>query len=273
METSKNNPLNVPMAIVIAGLLIAGALFLRGGSGALSLPAEVRQPTVMQPPPMLGAITLRPIDATRDHIRGNPNANVVFVEFSDTECPFCKRFHVTMQQVMSEYGKSGKVAWVYRQYPIVGLHSKAPKESEATECAYELGGNGKFWEYLDQVFEKTNSNDSLDPAMLPRIATNIGLNETAFNDCLSSGRQKPRVDADYADGSGAGVNGTPHSILVLKDPISEGDRKTLLSLYQPYGDPRTGELPVAFSLDGLRVSVNGALPYQIIKSTIDTLLK
>lgn len=271
-STSTKNPLNVPMAIVIAGLLIAGAIFLRGsGSEGAVLKKEALQPSVQTPPPELGAITLKPLSAS-DYIRGNPSADIVFVEFSDTECPFCKRFHTVMQQTINEYGKLGRVAWVYRQYPIVGLHSKAPKESEALLCAGELGGNAKFWEYTDKVFATTNSNDSLDPALLPKIAGDIGLDVTSFTECLSSGRQKARVDSEYNDGVSAGVNGTPHSVLVLKTPISEKNRKALMALVEQYRDNQ-GQLPVTFSVDGLRVGFNGALPYQIVKATIDTLLK
>ena len=250
------------MALVIAGLLIAGA----------SSQVATKQPPVVQPPPSLDAITLKPVDVARDHIRGNPDADVVFVEFSDPECPFCKRFHTVMQQLINEYGKSGKVAWVYREYPIVQLHSKAPKESEALECSAELGGNEKFWNYLDRLMTLTNSNDSLDPSNLPRIATDVGLNEALFMDCLSSGRQQARVKSDFDDGVAAGVQGTPHSVLVLKAPISAKSRQSVLGLMEQFRD-QNGDLPVNFSLDGLRVGLNGALPYQSVKATVDALLK
>lgn len=271
MEVSKSSPLNVPMAIVVAGGLIAGAIFLRGNT-SVTAPLEAKQPAAIVQPPALGTLTLREIDETRDHIRGNPNAPVVFVEFSDTECPFCKRFHVTMQHVIDEYGKSGKVAWVYRQYPIPQLHSKAPKEAEALECAAELGGNAKFWEYADRIFAITPSNDGLDASALPRVATEIGLNETAFMDCLSSGRQQTRVQSDIADGTAAGVNGTPHSVVVLKEPVSAGNKKALLDIMEPFRD-QFGQLPITFSMDGLRIGISGALPLDAVKKTIDTLLK
>ena len=99
-----------------------------------------------------------------DHLRGDPKAKVKVVEFSDLECPFCKRFHVTMQQVIEEY--DGKVAWIYRHFPLDSLHSKARKEAEASECAAELGGNDGFWAYIDKLFEITPSNNGLDPNLL-----------------------------------------------------------------------------------------------------------
>lgn len=274
MESSpKQNTLTIPLAIVVAGLLIAGAIFLsQSGDGAPQTErAEKNTPSTNTEMGQTAPLTIRPVSGD-DHIRGNPNADIVIVEYSDTECPFCKRFHATMQQVISEYGKSGKVAWVYRQFPIVELHSKAPKESEALECAAELGGSATFWDYTDQIFAITPSNDGLDLSALPRVAREMGLDETQFTACLESGRQAARVQSDYKDGVTVGVNGTPHSVLLLKRAPGTRTRQTLLALYEPYRDPR-GLLPINFSDDGMRVSLGGAMPFDILKQTIDHLLK
>jgi protein-disulfide isomerase len=166
---------------------------------------------------------------SKDHIRGNPDAPVKIVEYSDTECPFCKRFHPTMQQVMDEYGGSGQVAWVYRHFPLDSLHKKARKEAEATECAAEQGGNDKFWSYLDRLMEVTPANDGLDPAELPKIAQYVGLDVTKFNECLSSGRFADKVEEDTQNAMATGGNGTPWSIVVGKD-----GKKYPLSGAQPY---------------------------------------
>lgn len=98
-----------------------------------------------------------------DHILGSIDAPVKIVEYSDLECPFCKQFHNTMQKIMSEYGTE-KVAWVFRQFPLSQLHSKAPKEAEASECVAELGGNDAFWKFIDKINEVTPSNNKLDQA-------------------------------------------------------------------------------------------------------------
>lgn len=266
----KQNPLTLPVAIVIAGVLIAGAIFLR--SSASSDSNEKEQPKVKAPSVSQEELTLAPVDAARDYIRGNPNADIIFVEFSDTECPFCKRFHTTMLRVMEEYGKTGTVAWVYRQFPIPELHRKAPKESEALLCAAELGGNGKFWEYTDRIFEVTPSNDGLDLAELPRIASAIGLDGGSFEECLASGRHAARVQNEFKDGSAAGANGTPYSVLTLRNPVSDDDKNALTALMEPFRDPY-GELPMRFSQDGLRIGLSGALPFDALKATIDILLK
>jgi protein-disulfide isomerase len=156
-------------------------------------------------------IGIRPV-TSRDHIRGDLKAPVKIIEFSDTECPLCKRLHPTLQQVVQQY--SGKVAWVYRHLPVKEIHPRALKEAEATECAAELGGNDKFWAYLDRVFEVTPSNDRLDPAELPRIAIHVGLDSEKFGRCLKSDRHAGRVAEDAAEAIAAGAPGTPYSLVV-----------------------------------------------------------
>jgi len=226
--------LSVPIAIVISGALIAGALYY----------SNLKQPTkvVNNTPPTVNTnfSSMRPVSAD-DHILGNPNASLVIVEYSDSECPFCKTFHTTLRRVISEYGKDGKVAWVYRHFPIDQLHSKARKEAEAMECANELGGNAKFWEYTNTLYDKTNSNNSLDPLELPKIAKTVGLNVSDFETCLSSGKYAEKVEADYQDAVKAGGRGTPNSIILSKD--------------------------------GVRTPIEGAMPYDSLKTIIDELLK
>jgi protein-disulfide isomerase len=103
-------------------------------------------------------VDIRPVTEA-DHILGNPNAKIIIVEYSDLECPFCKQFHNTMHQIISN---NPDVAWVYRHYPIPQLHPKAFHEAEATECAWEQGGNDAFWKYTDTIYKITPSNNGLD---------------------------------------------------------------------------------------------------------------
>lgn len=163
----------------------------------------------------------------RDHIRGNPDAPVKIVEFADTECPLCKRFHPTLQRIVAEY--PGKVAWVFRHFPLDNIHPKARKEAEATECANDLGGNEKFWAYLDRLYEITPSNNQLDPAELPRIAEYVGLDRAQFEQCLQSGKYAQRVAEDLDDALAAGAQGTPYTVVVAPN-----GRKFAILGAQPY---------------------------------------
>jgi len=249
IEKQSQSPWAVPAAIIVAGILIAGAVIYGGGNSNLNA-NNPSNPSLagnnnagIEDGGNKASASLDKIApiTKEDHILGNVNAPVKIVEYSDLECPFCKRFHETMNQVMDEYGKSGKVAWVYRHFPLDSLHSKARKEAEATECANELGGNAKFWEYANRLFELTPSNNRLELSQLPEIAKYIGLNEVKFNECLSSGKYANHISEDLANAVATGGQGTPWSILIAKD--------------------------------GKKFPINGALPYTQVKILIDSALK
>ncbi|OGZ06910.1 MAG: hypothetical protein A3D65_04385 [Candidatus Lloydbacteria bacterium RIFCSPHIGHO2_02_FULL_50_13] len=210
----KHDDLAIPLAIVVAGVLIGVAILISSDSSVVAKPLADSIPSREQAGAdsdqvPVSLLALR----SDDHIFGNPNANVLIIEYSDPECPFCKKFHEPMLQVMAQYGKSGDVAWVYRHFPLDLIHSKARKESEAMECANELGGNDAFWKYVEKLFAITPANNGLDPAELPRIANLIGLDVGRFNACLASGKYADRVERDFQNGVNAGVKGTPYTIV------------------------------------------------------------
>jgi protein-disulfide isomerase len=211
-HTTEKNNLAMPIAVVIAGALIALAVFYSGGKA----PAA-GQPQQQVAQKQTGDLEKMTPVSSKDHIRGDINAPVKIVEYSDTECPFCKRFQETMNEVMDTYGKDGKVAWVYRHFPIDQLHSKARKEAVAMECANELGGNDKFWEYADRLYEVTPANNRLDFAELPKIAEYVGLDTTKFNTCLASTKYDKHIQDEVENAQATGGNGTPWSIVVGKD--------------------------------------------------------
>jgi protein-disulfide isomerase len=162
------------------------------------------------------AAALRPVSKSRDHIRGNPDAPVTLIEYSDFECPFCKSFHATVKKVVEE--SSGQVRWVYRHFPLDQIHPvKARKEAAASECAAELGGNKAFWKFADRFFEVTPSNNKTDiDTVLPAIAREIGLDGAKFASCLASGRHDRRVEEDVQNATATGGRGTPWSLVVSK---------------------------------------------------------
>ncbi len=148
----------------------------------------------------------------KDHIRGAADAPITLLVYTDYECPFCKSFHPTMEQLMKDY--EGKIRWVYRHYPL-SFHQNAQKQAEATECVAELGGNDKFWEYSDAIFARTTSNgtgfalDQLGP-----LAAELGVDQQALQTCLDDGKYAKLVQDSVAEGSAAGVSGTPATFLI-----------------------------------------------------------
>lgn len=163
------------------------------------------QPSAPAPVIPTGSVAL---DSLRN-IRGK--GDLTIVEYSDTECPFCKRFHSTMQQTLQQY--DGKVRWAYKHSPIESLHSKAPREAQATECAAE---QKKFWEYTDELFVRTPSNDGLEDSELFAIADAVGLDRKKFDACVEAGGAKDIIAADSAEGQKYGLEGTPYSLVVDK---------------------------------------------------------
>lgn len=182
---------------------VAGTTKTAGKQPAAPAAAGAPQPQVAAKKPEV---------TNADWYRGAKNAKVVMVEYSDLECPFCIKFHPTMQQVMKEYGD--KVKWVYRHYPL-SFHANAQKEAEAAECAGKLGGNESFWKYTDAIFARTSGNGTgfaLDK--LVPLAKELGLNESSFKQCLDSGEMAQKVKDQMAKGTEEGVTGTPGTIII-----------------------------------------------------------
>ena len=225
--------MSVPMAIVVAGALIAGAVYFSKVTPAPAV-APVPTPALEQARPA-ASLDIRPI-TSEDHVRGPENAKVTIVEYSDLECPYCKVFHQSMLQLIKEYPSD--VRWVYRHAPIAQLHAKAAAEANASECAAE---QGKFWEFTDVVFAATPSNDGLNLAELSKYAAQAGVaNVTEFQACVDSQKFAAKVQADLDDGWKAGLQGTPFNMVI--------------------------------TADGTKTQLGGGVPYEQLKATIAPLL-
>ncbi|HEY6020866.1 MAG TPA: thioredoxin domain-containing protein [Candidatus Paceibacterota bacterium] len=212
----------LPITIVVAGALIAGAVFWAGKSGTTN-------PNGANPGAPIKAVAY---DPANDHVLGNPNAPVKVIEYMDLECPHCKAFNTTLHQVMDYYGSTGKVAWVTRNFPLAQIHSKAPEEAQAAECAAAQGGDAEYYKYIDDVFATTPSDNGLDLAQLPAIAQKHGLDVTKFNQCVSSGQFSKLVNDQYNQAIAAGGQGTPYILITV------GTDAVALSGDQPYDSMR-----------------------------------
>jgi protein-disulfide isomerase len=220
----KENKFLIPLAVLVAGALIAGAVFFKSkdpapDAGNNGTPEEIE---------------VAPLSKD-DHVFGNPNAEIVIIEYSDIDCPFCKTFHETMHRIVNEYGKDGVVAWAYRDFPLDQLHPEARAKAEASECVASLGGNDIYWKFLDALFTRAET-----VADLPTIAAEMGVNQAAFTSCVSEKRFAAEVAAEGEAALAAGGRGTPYSIILTKD--------------------------------GETFPINGAQPYEVVKQVIDTIL-
>lgn len=156
--------------------------------------------------------------ADDDAYLGDANAPLTIVEFSDFQCPFCKRFFTdTEAQLINTYVKTGKARLVYRDFPL-GFHVNAQIASEGSECAKK---QGKFWEMHDAIFKASQADGTgIASADLKNIAVSLGLDATKFNTCLDSGETSSEVQKDLADGQAAGVQGTPSFFIGKTDGSS-----------------------------------------------------
>jgi protein-disulfide isomerase len=231
----------MPIAIVVAAALIAGAIVYTGmsKSGTTQVANVAGQNEQKTAETEVAPVT------DKDHIRGNPNAPIVIVEYSDFDCPFCKNFHETMNKIMAEYGANGQVAWVYRQFPLEQLHPNAPKIAAASECVASLGGNDAFWKFTDLVFGERATNEPTNMAKLPDYAQRAGVDSKKFSECVESGKFTDAIESDIAAAMKAGARGTPYSIMMV------GDQQGVINGAQPYAT-------VKQMVDTMITQLNGA---------------
>lgn len=206
LEKESPNLYLIPGAIIVAGALIAGAVIYTSSPRSLVQPkdsASIGEAAGVIPVSDLG---------DDDPVLGSPEAPVTIVEFSDFQCPFCRRFYTqTLREIKDQYVKTGKAKFVYRDFPLTSIHDMAQKYAEGAECADE---QGKFWLMHDKVFdeqEKLGGGTILeyDVASIKQWAREIGLNGAQFDGCLDAGKYAAEVEKDFADGQRAGVTGTP----------------------------------------------------------------
>ncbi|MFA5127124.1 MAG: thioredoxin domain-containing protein [Patescibacteria group bacterium] len=179
-------------------------------------------------------IKIEPISKS-DWVKGDSNAQISIIEFSDADCPYCQRYHDTTNQLLKDY--NGKIKLAYRHFPLPSLHPEAPKKAEAIECVGELGGNDKVWAFLDKLFVATNKPTL---AQLGEVVKGLGIDQDKFQKCLDSGKYTAKVSTQATAAQAAGAQGTPYSVIL------SGNQK---------------------------IPINGAYPIEEIKSVLDSLLK
>ncbi len=194
---------------------------------------------------MPGKQPFKPADVKIDGspVLGKADAPVTMVEFTDFQCPYCRRYsNGTFPKIIKDYIKAGKVRYVVRQFPLKAIHPKAVKASEASLCA---GDQGKYWEMHDMIFKKTKSFEQKEWV---RHAEALGLDMNSFNDCLENGKKASNVERDLKEGADMGMSGTPGFFIGRTDPENPNKFKAV-------------------------EMIRGAHPYPQFKKTIDKLLE
>ncbi|HUQ32424.1 MAG TPA: thioredoxin domain-containing protein [Pyrinomonadaceae bacterium] len=181
------------------------------------------------------------VDNAGVETRGNKNARLAIIEFSDFQCTYCLSYVLeTFPQIDKNYIKTGKVRYFFRNLPLTNGHPNAFRAAEAARCAAE---QGKFWEAHDRFFA---SQDTLNPNDWPQHAKALGLDTEKFDQCLTKGKYDDEINKDLAEAERLGLNGTPAFLIGVMSP------------------------------DGQKVSVRkvmlGAEPYETFKQALDEAL-
>lgn len=229
--------LSIPLAIVIAGALMAAGFYFSNSPESAVSKVEEKAPVAQES----GDTTkVNPVTED-DHLKGKIGAKVTIVEYSDFECPFCKQFHESLESILADYDDT-EVAWVFRQFPLEQLHPvKAMAAAMASECVAELGGNDAFWKFTDGYFANTLTNNRTDiETLIPKLVKTTAVDQDAFTTCFESGRHQDAINSDIENAIATGGRGTPWSVVI--------------------------------GPDGKTYPINGALPPASVKQMIDQLL-
>lgn len=191
--------LTIPTAIALGGIIIAGALYVSMPKASLTATGD--------------SALVRAVGAS-DHILGNPAAPVMIIEYSDFDCTYCKDFNETLHQIIANEGARGKVAWVFRQFPLSELHPNAFAHARAAECIAATAGNDAFWKFAAALFR----NQPVDPTRYSAIASSLGITGDAFATCYASAATTvdARITADRQNAFDIGAEGTPYSLILVK---------------------------------------------------------
>jgi len=199
--STKKLELSQPVAIVIAGVMVAAAIVFtsyihppqnQGAQAAQQLPANVN---VRAP-------------SASDHIIGSPSAPIVLIEYTDFQCPYCQMIYPTLKRIVDE--SQGKIAWVIRNFPLYQIHPQAEPAANAAECIAEQAGNTGFWKFADTVF---TDQSKLGPDYYAQIAKGLGVNMTQYNSCVTSKKFQSKIDADLQEAESNGGQGKPYTVV------------------------------------------------------------
>jgi protein-disulfide isomerase len=216
----------IPAAIVFVGLILAIAVYNLHHTIAVQ---QNGNPSAVNP-----------VNPSVDHILGDPNAPVIVIEYADIDSEFSKDFQQVMEQIMQEYGSTGKVAWVYREFPLVTVDQYSEQHAEAAECVASIGNTNDFFSFIDALQAAAPGDNQFNPSGYDAVVTSLGLSSGSFDQCMTAHTFRNKVATDLANAGAIGATGAPSSVVLVK-----------------------GQKPFI---------ILGGLPYAAMKQVIDTSL-
>lgn len=188
--------LNIPAAIVLAGVIIAAAIFLKGVQPAEKVTANG------------GELDLVAQVSEEDFIRGDKDAPVTLIEYADFSCGFCAQFQLTLKRLVDE--SDGQIRWVYRHLPIFNIEAAV-----ASSCVGRIGGEEIFWKYSDTLFA---NQDALKTSYYLETAKALGIDEAKYGQCIKDVALEKEIRQEFTQNKILlGFNGTPHTVLIDKN--------------------------------------------------------
>ncbi len=240
----KKDFLTPPMASLLGSFVIAVAILMHGGvikigSVNTAVPtaqqAAPAQPSQAAQAPAAAPASGKVTAGSDDPVLGEKSAKVTMVEFSDYECPFCKRhFDQVYPLIKKDYIDTGKIKMVFRNYPLPFHDPMATFEAKAALCIREQGGDSSYFKLHDVMYTKTTSNgNGLTKDQVYQFVSDLGLNQASVKTCAESDKYDAKIKKDIADGGAAGVSGTPTFIIGKADSSGVVDGKLIVGA-QPY---------------------------------------
>jgi protein-disulfide isomerase len=202
----KSPSVTIPIAIVAGGIIVALAVYMTLHKSEPSTASNTGNPALV-----------RPVGAS-DHILGNPAAPVLIVEYSDFDCSYCKVEDANLRALIAADGSNGKVAWVYRNFPLTQLHPDAFKAAEAAECVALTAGNDAYWKFTATLF----ASQPADPLKFAEYAVGAGADASKFGTCLANATSTvdARINADAKNAAEVGAIGTPYSLVIANGRVT-----------------------------------------------------
>jgi len=205
-------------AVVIVAALLGSSVgtFLGSGTTGGNEVAVLPTPTLTAPSPQTAPTPPPPttggtLNLAGSAVKGDPNAAISIVEFSDFQCPFCRRFYDSaLPEIQANYVDTGEVNFYYKHFPL-SFHPAAQPSAEGFECARD---QGKEWEFHDKIFDEQGKQGGATVQYtvddIKTWAAQIpGLDSGTFNSCLDSGKYRQKIQADFTEGQTNGISGTP----------------------------------------------------------------